>query len=101
MCKAIAVKLDNKHWYKHIPKSVETSCGGKVMILWNQQWQTERTIPNNQPDITIRDNVAISQDRNVIKKETEKILKYKNPTIEIQHIWNAKTKVVTVITGGN
>jgi len=69
------------------------------MILWNQQWQTERTIPNNQPDITIHDNVTISRDRNVIKKETKKILKYKDLTIETQHMWNGKTKVIPVITG--
>jgi len=79
-----------------IIKSVETSQGGKVTILWNQQVQTDRTIPNNKPDIIIRDNekgtcvltdVAISGDRNVIKKEAEKILKYKNLTIEIQRMW--------------
>ena len=55
--------------------------------------QTERTIPNNKPDIIICDNekgtcmlidAAISGDRNVIKKEAEKILKYKDLTIEIQ-----------------
>jgi len=78
-----------------IIKSVETSQGGKVTILWNQQVQTVRTIPNNKPDIIIRDNgkgtcvltdVAISGDRNVIKKEAEKILKYKNLTIEIQRM---------------
>jgi hypothetical protein len=48
--------------------------------------QTDRTIPNNKPDLVIRDNekrtcmlidVVISGDRNVIKKEAEKILKYK------------------------
>jgi len=33
-------------------------------------------------------DVAISGDRNVIKKEAEKILKYKDLTIEIQRIWN-------------
>jgi len=33
--------------------------------------------------------VAISGDRNVIKKEAEKILKYF--TIEIQRMWNVKT----------
>ena len=33
------------------------------------------------------------------KKETEKILKYKDLTIEIQHMWNVKTKVITVIIG--
>jgi hypothetical protein len=64
--------------------------------------------PNNKPDIIIRDNekrtcvlidVAISGDRNVIKKETEKILKYKDLTIEIQRMWNVKTKVIPVIIG--
>jgi len=51
---------------------------GKVTILWNQQVQTDRTIPNNKPDLIIRNNekgtcmlidVAISGDRNVIKKK--------------------------------
>jgi hypothetical protein len=35
----------------------------------------------------------------VIKKETEKIIKYKDITIEIQHMWKAETKVIPVITG--
>ena len=34
---------------------IETSQAGKVTILWNQQVQTDRTIPNNKPDI-ISDN---------------------------------------------
>jgi hypothetical protein len=41
--------------------------------------------------------VAISADRNVIKKEAEKILKYKYLTIEIQRMWNVKTNVIPVI----
>jgi len=68
--------LDKKHRYEHVPKSVETGQGGKVTLLWNQQVQTDRTIPNNKPDIIINVNekgtcmltdVAISGDRNVIK----------------------------------
>ena len=50
------VHLDKKHWYEHVPESVETSQRGKVTIFWNQQIQTDRTIPNNKPDIIIRDN---------------------------------------------
>jgi ribosome-associated translation inhibitor RaiA len=62
----------------------------------NNNVQTDRTIPNNKPDIKIRDNeertymlidVAISRDRNVIKKEAERILKYKDLTTEIQRMW--------------
>jgi hypothetical protein len=44
-------------------------------------------------------DVAISGDRNVIKKEVEKIVKYKDLTTEIQRMWNVKTKVITVIIG--
>jgi hypothetical protein len=42
-------------------------------------------------------DVANLGDRNVIKKESEKILKHKNLTIEIQHMWNVKTNVIPVI----
>ena len=46
----------------------------------------------------VRD-VAISGDRNVIKKEAEKILKYKDLIIEIQPMWNVKAQVIPVIIG--
>jgi hypothetical protein len=86
------VQLDKEHWYEYVPNSVVTDQGGKVTLLWNQQVQTVRTLPINKPDIIIRDNekrtcmlvdVAIPGDRNVIKKEAEKILKYKDLIIEI------------------
>jgi hypothetical protein len=64
----------------------------------------DRTIPNNKPDIIIHDNkegtcmlfnTAISGDRNVIKKEAEKVLKYKDLTIEeIQCMQYVNTKVI-------
>ena len=74
----------------------------------NQQIQTDRTIPNNKPDIIIHGNengtcmlidVALSGDRNVIKKEAEKILNYKDLTIEIQRMWNVKPKMIPVPIG--
>jgi hypothetical protein len=44
-------------------------------------------------------DVAIPGDRNVIKKEAEKILKYKDLIKEIQRMWNVKKKVTPVIIG--
>jgi hypothetical protein len=108
ICKELGVKLDSELWCENVPKSVETSQMGKVTVLWNQQVQTDRTIPNNKPGIIIRDNeegtcvlidIAIPGDRNVIKKEAEKILKYKDLITEIQRMWNVKTQVAPVIIG--
>jgi hypothetical protein len=44
-------------------------------------------------------DVAITGDSNIIQKEVEKILKYKDSTIEIQRMWNVKTRVIPVIIG--
>jgi hypothetical protein len=44
-------------------------------------------------------DVAMPGDRNVIKKEAEKILKHKNLTIGIQRMWNVKARVILVIIG--
>jgi hypothetical protein len=44
-------------------------------------------------------HVVISGDRNMIQKEAKKILKYKDLPIEIQHMWNVKTRVIPVIIG--
>jgi hypothetical protein len=58
-----------KHWYDHVPISVETSNEGKVTVLWNQQVQTDRTIPNNEQDIIIHDNNKMN--RNSVHVECE------------------------------
>jgi hypothetical protein len=72
------VKLDNKHWYEHEPKSAKRSHEGKVTIIWNQYVQTKRNILNNKPKNIIHGNkqrtcmlidVEIPADINVIKKE--------------------------------
>ena len=100
------VLLHKEHWYELLLKSTETSPEGKVTILWNQQMQNGGTTPNNKPDIIINDNekgtcmlidVTISGDRNVVKKEAEKILKYTNLTIVIQPMWIVKNKSETSI----
>jgi hypothetical protein len=68
--------------------------------------QTDRTIPNSNPDIVISDHENMSiyvkrcckyGDRNVIKKEAETILKYEDLTLAIQRMWSVKTKVIPPI----
>ena len=65
--------------------------------------QTDRTVANNKLNIIMCDNDKVTRmlidvvtcgDRNVIKKEAEKILKYEDLTVGVQHVWNVKTKVI-------
>jgi hypothetical protein len=44
-------------------------------------------------------DVAVPSDRNVIQKESDKKLKYKNLSIEIQRMWKMKCFVTPVIVG--
>jgi predicted CoA-binding protein len=82
ICKRIGIKLDKERWHEHVPKSVETSVKGRVSILWNQQGQTNKTIPNSTTDIIICEiekgicmlmDAGISRDRTMIKSEAEKV----------------------------
>jgi hypothetical protein len=54
---------------------------------------------NMKDKICLLINVAIPSDRNVIQKESEKKLKYKNLSTEIQRMWNLKCFVMPVIIG--
>jgi len=44
-------------------------------------------------------DVAITGDRNVVKKVTEKVLNYKDLIIDIRRMWNVTAKVILVIIG--
>jgi hypothetical protein len=48
ICNETGVKLDNKHWYVYVPKSVETSHEGKVTTLWKEQVKTETCLTINR-----------------------------------------------------
>ena len=75
------------------PRSLATSITTIIIIIINI------VIRDNENGTCMLIDVAISGDRNVIKKETEKILKYKDFTTEIQRMWNVKTEVIAVIIG--
>ena len=79
----MGLKLNSERWDEHAPKPVETSHESRFAILWNQQVQTDTTVPDNKPDIIICNNekgtcvlidVSVPGAKNLMKKEAEKIL---------------------------
>jgi hypothetical protein len=105
ICKTLGIETTEK-WYSHIPKP---ACQHEdITLLWNQGIQTDREVLTNWPDIIIKNkkdriclliDVAIPSDMNVIQKESEKKLKYKYLSIEIQRMWNMKCFVIPAIIG--
>jgi hypothetical protein len=67
------------------------------MIIRRRKRKRSRRSRRKRRIICMLINVAISGNRNVIKIEAEKILKYKYLTIEIQRMWNVKTNAIPVI----
>jgi hypothetical protein len=68
-----------------------------IIVLWNKGTQTNTEVLANRPDIVVKHkkdktclliDVAVPSDKNLIQKEAEKKLKYKNLSIEIQIMWN-------------
>ena len=63
----------------HMPKTVYEE--GDVTVLWNEAVHTEREVTANRPDIIIKNkkektctliDVAISADRNVVKRKRKR-----------------------------
>ena len=79
-----------------------------MKILWDFNIYCDRIISARCPDLTIIDkfknlvtlvDVAIPADKRISEKEQEKITKYQNLRIELEHLWNKKTRIVPVVVG--
>ena len=80
----------------------------RAKILWDFQFQTDKLVMANQPDIVVVDkeqktvtvvDVAIPSDSNIRKKEHEKLEKYQGLREELEKMWGVKAKVVPVVIG--
>ena len=61
--------------------------------------RTDVIIKNRKEKTCILIDVAIQADRNVMQKETENKLKYKNLCTEIQRMCNMKCTIIPLATG--
>jgi hypothetical protein len=67
--------------------TISRSFEEKVIVLWNQQLQTEKTIPNNKQDITMRENgkgTLLLQETGMLQERNRKF--YKDLTITTQRM---------------
>ena len=94
--KHLGVKV-TESWTTHVPQ--DTTIHGDVTIMWDKAIPTDKKVKCNRPDITIHDrkkrecylvDVTIPVCTNILKKEAEKIIKYRDLEIEIQKCWNLK-----------
>ena len=44
-------------------------------------------------------DVSIPADKRIFDKEQEKITKYQDFRIELEHLWNKKTRIIPVVIG--
>ncbi|XP_053149009.1 uncharacterized protein LOC128343627 isoform X2 [Hemicordylus capensis] len=95
-----------KNWWDHQIEKVEEN--EDVKILWGFRLQTDKHLPHNTPDITVVEkkekqvkiiDIAIPGDSRIEEKEIEKITKYKDLQIEIERLWQKKTKIIPVVIG--
>ena len=100
--KALGIETTEK-WCTHARTPKPVCEHEDVTVLWNQELQTDTEVMANRQDTRIKNrkektciliDVAKPADRNVMQKETEKKLKYKNLCIEIQRMCNMKCMIL-------
>mgnify|MGYP005678045445 CR=1 FL=1 len=94
-------------WLKHVP--VDVVKHQSKVIMWDKAILTDKKVNCNRPDITIHDtkekeclfvDISVPVCANVIKKEAEKITKYRDLEIEVQKCWNLrKIRTVPIVIG--
>jgi len=100
-------KLDacGSYW-NHEPQSVSEN--SEVKLLWDFNIYTDHVLSARRPDIVLVDkhnntveiiDISVPADSNVSSKETEKIEKYRDLSIELTSLWKMTCNVVPIVVG--
>ena len=94
-------------WTQHTP--APTVSTNEITVLWDLPIITDKKVKANRPDITIHDrknrecifvDVSIPVCENIVKKEAEKLTKYRDLEIETQKCWNLKkVRTIPIVVG--
>lgn len=112
VAKIIHQKLAHQHklintyapYYKYSPETILENATHK--LYYDLTIQTDKTIVNNRPDITLIDkknktcylvDIAVPLSHNVEKTITEKVTKYQDLAVEIKRIWNMEQVYIVPI----
>ena len=107
LCRKYGIKSADV-WYKEVSDEVRMSEDGKVEIWWDRSVETTRKLEHNRPDITVLDRVAqrwtfvdfsVPWNKNVVRKEDEKINNYSPLVKEITKLHQVSAKVVLLVVG--
>ena len=106
LCKKYGLPHTEK-WYDHRAEPVMEN--EHIKLLWDFNVQIDRTIEARRPDLILIDkiieeckiiDVAVPGDTRVVKKEEEKIEKYRDLAIEIGRIWKKRANTAVPIVIG-
>ena len=107
VCRKYGIKCSGK-WWEEVPEEVRVSRDGKFEVWWDKSVNTAEQLEHNRPDLVIINrekglwtfvDFSVPVDKNVLKKENEKIEAYSPLAYEIRKMHKVKTRIVPVVVG--
>ena len=98
LCKKFLIDCNEK-WFLHEPEPVQEN--ERCKLLWDFTIQTDKVLEHRRPDTVVIDkekkeciliDLAVPGDQNITAKEQEKIAKYQDLRIEIEKLWDVRSK---------
>jgi hypothetical protein len=107
LCRKYGIECADR-WYEHVPNSVTTDKDDQVVIYWDRTVETAKALPHNRPDVVVVDkrlgkwtlvDFSVPLDKNVVRKEDEKVEKYLQLAQEIRKMHKVHTEIIPVVIG--
>ena len=107
VCRKYGVKCAGK-WWEETPEEVRISKDGKFEIWWDKSVNTAEQLEHNRPDLVIINrekglwtivDFCVPVDKNVLKREQDKIDTYSPLAYQIRKMHKVKTRIVPVVIG--
>ena len=107
LCRRYEVKCAEK-WFEEVPEEVRVNGAGDVEIWWDRGIHTTKPMEHNRPDVVVVDRTnkhwilvdfAVPWDKNVVRKEEEKITKYSPLALEVRRMHGVSTRIIPIVVG--